>query len=271
LSLLPRGRVLVIAGSDSGAGAGIQADIKTVMALGGYATTAITAVTAQDTLGVHGVFPISPGFIQLQMRRVLGDIGADAFKSGMLADAPTVEAVAAILAEYSAIPFVLDPVMVAKGGHPLLAGEAVASLKAVLLPLASLITPNTPEAEALWGQQIASLADQHRAAEALLRLGARAVLLKGGHMDAADITDILATPDGTHIFTARRRDTRHTHGTGCTLASGIATFLAQGMALPEATRRAHAYVQAAIASAPGFGAGNGPLNHAVVWQQERAR
>ncbi len=263
------GRVLVVAGSDSGGGAGIQADIKTVMALGGYAMTAVTAVTAQDTLGVHGVFAVPPAFIQLQMRRVLDDIGADAVKTGMLADSATVEAVADILSGLPHIPFVLDPVMVAKGGHALLAAGAVASLKTALLPLADVITPNVPEAEALSGCEIVTLDDQFRAAETLLRLGARAVLLKGGHMDDETVIDVLATGDGVEIFSAPRRVTRHTHGTGCTIASAIATGLAQRLSLADAARRAHAYVQAAIANAPGFGAGHGPLNHSA-WPERRA-
>ncbi len=261
-----RGRVLVIAGSDSGGGAGIQADIKTVMALGGYATTAVTALTAQDTLGVHGVLPVPPDFTRAQMRRVLADIGADAFKTGMLADAATVQAVAGIIAQHAAIPFVLDPVMVAKGGHPLLAAEAMQCLASELIPLATLITPNIPEAEALCGLSIRCLDDQFRAAEMLLRTGVRAVLLKGGHMDTAEITDVLATASGVDVLRAPHRETRHTHGTGCTLASAIATGFAQGMSLRGAVGRAHAYVQAAIAQAPGFGAGNGPLNHNADWE-----
>jgi hydroxymethylpyrimidine/phosphomethylpyrimidine kinase len=261
-----RGRVLVVAGSDSGGGAGIQADIKTVMALGGFATTAVTAITAQDTLGVHGVLPVPPEFTRLQMRRVLADIGADAFKTGMLADIATIEAVAEIIAGAAGVPFVLDPVMVAKGGHPLLAEDAVASLKAALLPLASVITPNVPEAEALCGQEIRTLDDQLRAADIFLRLGVRAVVLKGGHMDSPELTDVLASGAGVEVFRARHRATRNTHGTGCTMASAIATGLAQGMTLSAAFARAHAYVQAAIAQAPGFGAGHGPLNHSAQWE-----
>jgi hydroxymethylpyrimidine/phosphomethylpyrimidine kinase len=260
------GRVLIVAGSDSGGGAGIQADLKTVMALGGYAMTAVTAITAQDTLGVHGVFPVTPDFVQLQMRRVLADIGADAIKTGMLADAPMVEAVAEIIALNSGIPFVLDPVMVAKGGHPLLAAEAVDSVKSALIPLATLITPNLPEAETLCGFPVQTLDDQHKAADHLLRLGVQAVLLKGGHLQQADITDVLATPGSRHIFRAPRRETRNTHGTGCTLASAIATGLAQSLDVFAAVHRAHAYVQAAIAQAPGLGLGHGPLNHAAQWQ-----
>ena len=260
------GRVLVVAGSDSGGGAGIQADIKTVMALGGFATTAITAVTAQDTLGVHGVFAVPADFITLQMRRVLSDIGADAFKTGMLADMQTVQAVAEVFAAYPGIPLVLDPVMMAKGGHKLIDDDAIATLKSDLLPLAALITPNAPEAETLAGMRIESLDDQFRAADRVLRMGVRAVLLKGGHLETPEIADVLATQDGVQVLTAPRQVTRHTHGTGCTLASAIATGLSQGRALAESVQRAHAYVQAAMAAAPGLGEGHGPLDHGAAWQ-----
>jgi len=256
----------VVAGSDSGGGAGIQADIKTVMALGGFATTAVTAVTAQDTFGVHGVFAVPPDFVALQMQRVLSDIGADAFKTGMLADVQTVRAVARVFAGYPDIPFVMDPVMIAKGGHLLIDEDAVATLKSDLFPLAALITPNAPEAETLAGIRIGSLDDQFRAADVLLRMGARAVLLKGGHLETPEISDVLATQDGVQVFTAPRRLTRHTHGTGCTLASAIATGLAQGRLLLDSVNRAHAYVQAALESAPGLGGGHGPLDHGAAWQ-----
>jgi hydroxymethylpyrimidine/phosphomethylpyrimidine kinase len=259
-----RGRVLVIAGSDSGAGAGIQADIKTVAALGGYATTAITALTAQDTHGVHGVFAVPPSFLRQQIEVVLGDIGTDVFKTGMLADEGTMQTVADAIARHRACPFVLDPVMIAKGGHRLLAEGAVSCLKRVLVPLATLITPNVPEAEALAGRAIRTRADQVAVARHLLDLGAAAVLLKGGHMDGAEIADVLATAGGTELFIAPRIDTRHTHGTGCTLASAIAVSLAQGLALAPAVARARAYVRDAIAQAPGFGGGHGPLNHSAV-------
>ncbi len=256
-----RGRVLVIAGSDSGAGAGIQADIKTVAALGGFATTAVTALTAQDTRGVHGVFAVPPDFLRQQMEVVLADIGTDVFKSGMLADVASMETVAAIIARHSAYPFVLDPVMIAKGGHRLLAEGAVGCLTRVLVPLATLITPNVPEAEALAGRAIHTRADQIAVARQLLALGPKAVLLKGAHMHGADIADVLATAEGTEVFVAPRIDTRHTHGTGCTLASAIAVSLAQGLALTAAVTRARSYVRDAIAGAPGFGGGHGPLNH----------
>jgi hydroxymethylpyrimidine/phosphomethylpyrimidine kinase len=257
-----RGRVLVIAGSDSGGGAGIQADIKTIAALDGYATTAITALTAQDTTGMHDVLPVPPAFVARQIGVVLADIGADAVKTGMLADAATIEAVCAALEGCSA-PLVVDPVMVAKGGAPLLPPDAVAALIALLLPRATVLTPNLPEAEALTGLAIDTLDAMRRAADALLRLGVPAVLLKGGHLPGDTVTDLLASGAGAETFAAPRIVTRHTHGTGCTLASAIATGLAQGMTLRESVVRARAFVRAAIASAPGYGAGHGPLNHNV--------
>ena len=259
----PRGRVLVVAGSDSGGGAGIQADIKTVMALGGYAMTALTALTAQDTRGVHGVMDVPPDFLRLQMECVLADIGADAFKTGMLGDTARTEMVAAVFGRYPGTPFVLDPVMVAKGGHALLDHGALAALKRVLVPLATVITPNVPEAELLAGQQIPDVDAMVHAAEALLTLGVPAVLLKGGHLDGHEVTDVLATADGVELFTAPRLPGRHTHGTGCTLASAIATGLAQGQSLRDAVLRARAYVREAIAAAPGYGTGHGPLGHLV--------
>jgi hydroxymethylpyrimidine/phosphomethylpyrimidine kinase len=266
-----RGRVLVIAGSDSGGGAGIQADIKTITALGAYAATAITAVTAQNTLGVQGVVALAPDFIRLQIASVLDDLGADAIKTGMLGDAGAVDAVCDALAAWPPLPLVVDPVMQAKGGAVLLGESAVSVLKRRLVPLAALLTPNLPEAEALTGMVIADLRDRRRAADALLALGAHAVLLKGGHGAGGIVTDLLVTAAGEEAFSAPRIATRHTHGTGCTLASAIAAGLAQGMGLSAAVRRAHAYVQQAIATAPGFGAGHGPLNHAVTVDPSRLR
>ena len=260
----PRGRVLAIAGSDSGGGAGIQADIKTVMALGGYAMTAVTAVTAQDTHGIAAIHKLPPAFVARQMQVVLDDLGADAVKTGMLGDAATVEAVAAVLAARpERLKLVVDPVLVATGGQRLLAADAVAALKRHMLPLAALLTPNVPEAEALTGLAIADEAAMWRAADLLLTLGVPAVLLKGGHLPGAEATDLLATDGGILRLSSPRRATRHTHGTGCTLASAVAAGLAQGMPLADAVRRAHAYVQAALAAAPGFGGGHGPLGHAV--------
>lgn len=270
MSHRPASRVLVVAGSDSGGGAGIQADIKAVMALGGYAATAITALTAQNTLGVHGVLPVPPDFIRLQIDVVLDDIGADAIKTGMLGGAEAVQAVAAALrGRGNPIPLVVDPVMVAKGGARLLDDQAVAALRRDLLPLATLLTPNVPEAEALTGLPIADHAAARRAAQALLELGAAAVLLKGGHLPGPVVQDILATPAGLEVIESRRVETRHTHGTGCTLASAVATGLAQDMTLPDAVRRGTAYVHAAILAAPGFGAGHGPLGHGVTVDPSR--
>ncbi|WP_448586878.1 bifunctional hydroxymethylpyrimidine kinase/phosphomethylpyrimidine kinase [Thermaurantiacus sp.] len=261
----PAGRVLIVAGSDSGGGAGIQADIKTVTALGGYAATAITALTAQDTLGVHAVHRVPVPFIVEQIARVAGDIGADALKTGMLADAATIDAVAdAFIMHAPGLPYVCDPVMVAKGGHPLLDPAAVETLKRRLPPLATVITPNVPEAEVLAGMAIGSLRDMRHAAEALLTLGVGAVLLKGGHLPGATVIDILATEHGSEEFAAPRIDSRATHGTGCTLASAIAAGLAQGMALRESVVRARAFVRAAMLAAPGFGRGHAPLDHAVT-------
>ena len=259
------GRVLAIAGSDSGGGAGIQADIKTIAALGGYAMTAVTALTAQNTTGVHGVLPVPAEFVGLQIACVLEDIGADAVKTGMLGDARIIKAVCDALARHgAAIPLVVDPVMVAKGGALLLAGDALDQLRTQLFPMAVLVTPNLPEAEALLGITIADERSMHHAAEALLRLGVPAMLLKGGHLAGVEVVDLLVTRDGIEVFRAPRIATRHTHGTGCTLASGIATGLAQGLGLRDSVIRARAYVQAAIAAAPGFGKGDGPLNHSAL-------
>ena len=258
-----KGRVLVVAGSDSGGGAGIQADIKTITALGGYAATAITALTAQDTVRVHEVVGVDPKFIRTQIRVVAADIGADCVKTGMLHSAAVVEAVFEQLSDsLPRVPVVVDPVLAAKGGAALLESEALATLRDVALPRAAVLTPNVPEAEALTGLAIGNFADMERAAAALLALGPAAVLLKGGHMGGAMVRDLLVTARGRKIFEAPRIDSKHTHGTGCTLASAIATGLAQGMGLEDAVARAHAYVQAAIRSAPGFGKGHGPLDHA---------
>ncbi|MDR3508901.1 MAG: bifunctional hydroxymethylpyrimidine kinase/phosphomethylpyrimidine kinase [Caulobacteraceae bacterium] len=254
------GRVLIIAGSDSGGGAGVQADIKTVTALGGYAATAITAITAQNSLGVQGIQPVSPAMIALQARAVLSDIGADAIKTGMLGARDVVETVAQILDE-ARVPAVIDPVMVAKGGAALLDPNAVDALRALLIPRAALFTPNAPEAEVLTGLTIATADDLRRAGERLLEAGARAVLMKGGHVPGETVTDILMTPGGETSFSGPRLETRHTHGTGCTLASACAAGLAQGLTLSDAVARAWAYVAEAIRHAPGFGAGAGPLDH----------
>ena len=258
-----KGRVLIVAGSDSGGGAGIQADIKTVTMLNAFAATAITALTAQNTEGVFGVLPIDPAFIRQQMEVVLDDIGADAIKTGMLHDEGVINTVAAVLEERApAIPLVLDPVMVAKGGAPLIQADAIDALKRRLVPLAAVLTPNLPEAEILLGRAIGDVAAMRDAARALVGLGCRAVLLKGGHLEGDSVHDILATAKDLKEWVSPRIVSRHTHGTGCTLASAIAAGLAQGMAVDAAVGRARDYVQRAIAAAPGFGRGHGPLDHA---------
>lgn len=260
-----QGRVLVIAGSDSGGGAGIQADIKTITALGGYAETAITALTAQNTLGVEAIFTIPPDFIARQMAVVLDDIGADVIKTGMLYSASVIEAVAATLQEKArAVPLVVDPVMIAKGGAKLLEDQAIAILKNTLVARAGVLTPNIPEAEILTSRKIINVDDMVAAAQDLLELGPHAVLLTGGHLSGDQLTDVLVSVDGVERFEDSRIQTRHTHGTGCTLASAIAIGLAQGMGLRESVMRARAYVRAAISRAPGYGHGHGPINHAVT-------
>jgi hydroxymethylpyrimidine/phosphomethylpyrimidine kinase len=256
-----RGRVLIIAGSDSGGGAGLQADIKTVTALGGYAATAITAITVQNTLGVQDVVKLPAGLVTAQARAVLDDIGADAIKTGMLARRSIVEAVAGLLEAHPDIPAVIDPVMIAKGGQALLSRRALDLLINRLLPRAVLVTPNAPEAETLTGVSVTNLDSQRRAGEALLALGARAVLVKGGHIRGKQVIDLLVTPAGETLLEGPRLDTPHTHGTGCTLASACAVGLAQGLALPDAVARAWAYTAEAIRRAPGFGQGHGPLDH----------
>jgi hydroxymethylpyrimidine/phosphomethylpyrimidine kinase len=264
----PAGRVLIIAGSDSGGGAGIQADIKAVTAMGGYAATAITAITVQNTLGVHGVHPLSLDLIEAQARAVLDDIGADAIKTGMLGSTEVVERVAAIL-DTSEAPSVVDPVMIAKGGSPLLPDEAVQAVRALMVPRAALLTPNAPEAEALTGIAVADLDGQRRAGEALLAMGARAVLMKGGHVAGDTVVDLLLTPTGETLLEGPRLETRHTHGTGCTLASACAAGLAKWLPLEVAVAEAWAYVAEAIRRAPGLGQGHGPLDHG--WPLRDAR
>jgi hydroxymethylpyrimidine/phosphomethylpyrimidine kinase len=258
-----KGRVLIIAGSDSGGGAGIQADIKTVTTLGAYAATAITALTAQNTIGVQAILPVSPDFVKRQIDSVLSDLGADCIKTGMLLDHGVIEVAGdAIEKAAPTVPLVVDPVMIASTGARLLDPRALDALERRFIARAALVTPNAPEAEALTGQRIASIDDMRRAADALLRAGAKAVMVKGGHVAGDTVRDLVVSGEGSFILEARRVATQHTHGTGCTLASGIAAGIAQGMALKPAIERAHAYVQAAIRSAPGLGRGHGPLNHA---------
>ena len=255
-----QGRVLIIAGSDSGGGAGLQADLKAVTMLGGFAATAVTAITVQNTLGVQAVHPLPVDLIAAQARAVLEDIGTDAVKTGMLGSVEVVETVAALVDEARA-PAVVDPVMVAKGGHPLLPAEAVEAVRTLMVPRAALLTPNAPEAEALTDIPVRDLDGQRRAGEAILKLGARAVLMKGGHVAGETVTDLLLTADGETLLEGPRIETRHTHGTGCTLASACAAGLARGLPLERAVAEGWAYVAEAIRRAPGLGRGHGPLDH----------
>ncbi|MDR3325752.1 MAG: bifunctional hydroxymethylpyrimidine kinase/phosphomethylpyrimidine kinase [Rhodospirillaceae bacterium] len=257
------GRVLVIAGSDSGGGAGIQADIKTITALGCFATTAITALTAQNTKGVFDILEVPPDFISSQINLVLDDIGTDVVKTGMLNKSKTIEMIAQILEQrINNFPLIVDPVMTAKNGSKLLDDLAIMTLLVHLIPKSAIVTPNIPEAIALTGITIKNVDDMIIAGKALLTKGARAVLIKGGHLPSNKITDVLIDVNGVEIFEDSRIETTSTHGTGCTMASAIAAGLAQDLPLKVAVLRARQYVQLALSSAPGFGQGCGPINHA---------
>jgi hydroxymethylpyrimidine/phosphomethylpyrimidine kinase len=252
---------LTIAGSDSGGGAGIQADLKTFAAHRVFGTSAITAITAQNTLGVSMWRAVPTDLVTAQIEAVAGDIGADAVKVGMLATAAIVEAVAAAIAELDLPHVVVDPVMVAKGGDRLLEAEAVAAIRAELLPRAHVVTPNIPEAEVLSGLTIRSIDDMRAAGDRILALGPRVVLVKGGHLDGPESVDVACTGHGAFELRAARIDTRHTHGTGCTLSSAIAANLALGLDDRTALTRAREYLDGAIRHAPGIGRGHGPLDH----------
>ncbi|VBB69385.1 Hydroxymethylpyrimidine phosphate kinase ThiD [invertebrate metagenome] len=261
-----RGRVLVCAGSDSGGGAGLQADIKAVTALGGYAMTAVTTLTAQNTQGVFAIHPVPPSFVARQIVVCLEDIGADVIKTGMLSTIATIESISSILESLAHdIPLIVDPVMVAKDGTTLLAADAIHALRIHLINRATLVTPNLPEAYALLGEHCALYTPESLvriACRLLEKVPVRAVLLKGGHQPGQMVRDVLATRSGeVTTFTHKRINSTSTHGTGCTLAASVACCLAQGMCLEVAVRQARNYVHTAIATAPGFGHGHGPLNH----------
>lgn len=265
-------RILAIAGSDSSGGAGIQADIKTITMFGGYAMTAITAITAQNSVGVQAIAALAPAMVAQQIASCISDIGVDAVKIGMLHDAAIIAAVAEALAkalENVDVPIVLDPVMIATSGAALIAPDAVAAMRARLFPLAALITPNLPELAHLVGRPLATPAAMVEAAEELAQATGAAVLAKGGHMpdqsEGDRITDMLIVPGSRAVaFDHARIATRHTHGTGCTLSSAIATLLGHGQPLEHAVRLGREFVLRAIENAPGFGAGNGPLGHQAV-------
>lgn len=254
-------RLLIIAGSDSGGGAGVQADIKTASAFFVYAMSAITTITVQDTQRVHSVQLLSPKTVREQIRVCLTDIGADAIKIGMLGSAEIVKAVAAALKRYAhGVPIVLDPVMVSTSGRRLLVADAVEIFKSKLLPLATLVTPNLPEARVLTSMRGTDRKAAETAGRELVQSGARAALIKGGHATRETVDDVLVWQGGVEIYAFPRLRTKHTHGTGCALSTAIACGLAKGESLPIATGRAREFVQHAIETAPGLGRGHGPLN-----------
>ena len=252
---------MTIAGSDSGGGAGIQADLKTFAALGVYGTSALTAVTAQNTLGVTAIHEVPTDVIAAQMDAILSDIGADAVKTGMLSSSDIIETVAKELQRHSIAQLVVDPVMVAKGGDRLLQEDAVESLKTRLLPLATVVTPNLPEAEVLTGITIRNTKDVRNAARAIVSMGAKSVVVKGGHLAGKEALDIFYDGIGFREFSAPRIDTKNTHGTGCTFATAIAAGLAKGSPLVEAVAQAKTYVTEAIRASLDIGSGHGPLDH----------
>lgn len=258
-----KGRVLIIAGSDPSGGAGVQADIKTVTALGGYAAAAITALTVQNTVGVRSVHPVSPEIIRDQIAAALDDIGADAIKIGMIGERAAGAAIADALLELApTVPLVLDPVLVATSGDPLADAAMPSLLIERLVPISAVVTPNAQEAARFAGVAIRSTDDLAAAGAALVRRGATAALVKGGHLEGEVVVDALVTLEGVRLFNSPRIATTSTHGTGCTLASAIAVGIAQDMPLAAAVKRAIDYVHEAIRTAPGLGRGCGPLNHA---------
>ncbi|MCX7682580.1 MAG: bifunctional hydroxymethylpyrimidine kinase/phosphomethylpyrimidine kinase [Anaerolineae bacterium] len=254
-------RCLTIAGSDSGGGAGIQADLKTFAALGVYGMSALTAITAQNTLGVQGVYELPADFVGLQIDSVVSDIGVDAVKTGMLANADIIAVVAAKVREHALPNLVVDPVMVARSGDPLLRADAREALIGLLLPLAVVVTPNLHEARVLTGMELTTLEDMERAAAAIHRMGPRYVVVKGGHLTAGESIDVLY--DGEHVvhLSSPRVETKNTHGTGCTFASAIAAGLAKGLEVAEAVRQAKEYITLALRYSLDLGRGHGPTHH----------
>ena len=256
-----KARALTIAGSDPGGGAGIQADLKTFAAAGVYGLSAITSVTVQDTRGFSGALDMPPAVVAAQAEAALDDIGADAVKTGMLATAPVVKAVASVLRARRVKKLVVDPVLASKSGRPLLEPRAVNALIKDLLPLALVVTPNAPEAGALTGIAVRDADSARKAARAMRELGPAFVLLKGGHLDGPFCEDLLYDGRAFTVFRSPRVNTAHSHGTGCTLSAAIAAGLALGLELPRAVRRAKRYMDGAIRHAPGLGSGSGPLEH----------
>ncbi len=260
-------RVLIVAGSDSGGGAGIQADLKTVSALGGFGMTAITALTAQNTSGVLGVVEVAPEFVALQIEACVTDIGCDAVKTGMLVSADIVHAVVDEIQKLRLRPLVVDPVMIAKGGVPLLRSEAIDTLTKHLLPLAAVVTPNLDEARVLSGREVRSVAEMREAARVIRDLGPERVVVKGGHLDGPAV-DVLFDGRDFHEFRAERCETRHSHGTGCIFASAIATELAYGKSATAAVAAAKEFVTAAIRGGIALGKGQGPANPLARFQRK---
>ena len=260
-----KSKILIIAGSDSSGGAGIQADIKTVTMFGSYAMNAVTAVTAQNTRGVKSITSIPTKIVQKQITMILDDIGADAVKIGMLHNTKIIKCIYQIIKKYKLKNVVLDPVMVAKGGAKLINNSSIIYLKKLLLPLSDLVTPNIPEAEVLTGNSISSKEDMIKAARKILNMGPKNVLLKGGHLKNKIIFDVLATKKRMKIFSKKKIKTKNTHGTGCTLSSALATCLSQNKNIINSCRISLNYVNQAIISAPGYGKGFGPLNHLVLF------
>lgn len=254
-------RALTVAGSDSGGGAGIQADLKTFHQFGVFGMSALTAVTAQNTLGVAGVYALEADSVTLQMREVLEDIGTDAVKTGMLFSAEIIRAVGDVLRDYPHLHVVVDPVMVAKGGAKLLLDEAVEALRTELLPLATVVTPNLPEAEVLTGMTIRTREEREEAARRIVGYGAKSVVLKGGHGEGELIEDLFHDGETFFVMTHPRIHTRHTHGTGCTFSAALTAELAKGTPLIDAVTRAQKFIVEAIRTAPGIGNGHGPTNH----------
>ena len=257
-------RILSIAGSDSGGGAGIQGDIKTITALGGFATSSITAITAQNTLGVNKILNVPEEMVEAQILAVLDDIGTDAIKIGMLSNEKIILCISNLLSKINKkIPIVLDPVMIAKGGHRLLDIGAEKALIKNLMPLCSIITPNIPEAEVITGKKINNIKDLERTGQEIIKMGINNVLMKGGHLTDNNLTDILISKNKTDYFCSTKIITKNSHGTGCTLSSAIACGMGQKMNLYSAVERAHAFVNKSIKYAPNLGKGNGPLNHLI--------
>ncbi|MEJ2222521.1 MAG: bifunctional hydroxymethylpyrimidine kinase/phosphomethylpyrimidine kinase [Desulfobacterales bacterium] len=262
-------KVLTIAGSDSGGGAGIQADLKTFSAIGCYGMSAITALTAQNTRGVSGIHAVPPDFAVQQIDAVFSDMGADAVKIGMLYSAELIEAVSEALKKHDARKIVLDPVMVAQSGDKLLQDDAIEAIKTHLMPLADVVTPNIPEASVLCGRQLKQWSDIESATETLARHGSRSILIKGGHGDQNESTDLLflARENRFVSLTADRIQTRNNHGTGCTLSSAIAAYMAKGRDIEAAVQKAKSFMNRAIAAGAGYnlGHGHGPVHHFFQW------